>query len=290
MKHQVLVKMVFVLGVILLGAFYASRNNSSILGITSAAYEITVEKDIPYGTLPKQKLDLCKPANVSDNLPGVIIIHGGGGDKSQHTTQCKALAKKGIVVIAINYRESPAPAWKVVLGDSTLAYNWLISREDVDSGRIGSMGGSLGGYVASMFGVTSELIDKPICVENNYGPTDFTDPGEWDESLFLDYFIDRFFGVTYDENPTLYTKLSPITHVSSDDAGSWLFTRSTNDQLIPRTQMTKMIAALNSVGITTEFYEYDGTGTGHANKLSLLQSYLLLNKRIEFMSDCLYSK
>ena len=255
----------------------------------NADTKIVFTQDIPYGSLPKQKLDLCMPVSLTGKVPGVIIIHGGGGDKSQHTSQCKDLAKNGFVAIAVNYREDPPPTWKVITADNRAALVWLRARPEVYPARIGAMGGSMGGYVSSLIG-TVEDIDRAQCVNNNYGPTDFTDPSEWEGSPIWDEGVAKFFGgVTYDQNPALYRQLSPVVHVSEDDAATWLFTRSTNDHLVPRTQMTKMIAALEKTGIRTESYEYNGTGGGHANNLPILQARKLYQKRLDFMTQCLKS-
>lgn len=274
---------------IILFAVNLLQNKSfSPLKSNAATSNIIVKKDISYGTHPKQKLDLCKPANLQGQAPGVILIHGGGGDKSQHLSECKALAKNGLVAVAVNFREEPAPSWKVILNDNSLALSWFKERNYVDSERIGAMGGSLGGYASSMSG-TYESSDKANCVVNNFGPTDFTDEN-FEGTPLVDEFVEKFFGgVTYEENPQLYERLSPITHVSADDAKSWLFTRSTNDTLIPRSQMTRMIDALKGVGIKTEFFEYNGTGGGHANKLPPLKTLQLFRKRINFLTNCLSS-
>ena len=264
-----------------------TRNKSLVPTPSKAATSISYQQDIAYGPNSKQKLDLCKPANLTNKVPGVILIHGGGGDKSQHTSQCKDLARNGFVTITVNYREDPPPTWQVVLPDNELALSWLMQYNNVDEARIGAMGGSQGGYVASMMG-TKDDIDKVECVVNNFGPTDFTDPDEWGNSAFIDDSVQKFFGgVTYDEDPDLYAELSPITHVTSNDAQDWLFTRSTNDHLIPKTQMTKMMSALNNVGVKTEFYEYNGSGSGHANKLGPFKALQLYNKRINFLTNCL---
>jgi acetyl esterase len=248
---------------------------------------IVVQKDIAYGKHPKQKLDLCKPKNLEGRAPAVILIHGGGGDKSQHLTECKALARNGLVAIAVNFREEPYPSYQAILLDNRNALNWLKARAEVDSEKIAAMGGSLGGYVSSMAG-PAEFKNKVNCVVNNFGPTDFTDE-ELEGSPLKDDFVEKFFGgMTYEENPELYEDLSPIFNVSANDAQSWLFTRSTNDQLVPRSQMTRMIDALTDAGIKTEFYEYSGRGEGHANKLPFWQASKLLNKRVSFLVNCLH--
>lgn len=250
---------------------------------------ITIEYNIAYGIRPKQKLDLCKPKNITGKLPAVILIHGGGGDKNDFTSICKNLAEAGFVAAAVNFREDPPPTYKVILPDNSAALTWLKSRDYVDPNKIGSWGGSLGGYVSSMLG-TKEGSNKIQCVNNNYGPTDFTSPSEWEGSPLADDFVEKFFGgVTYDENPQLYWDNSPITLVTSNDAGKWLFTRSTNDHLVPRTQIIKMVDALKAVGLQTDLYEYNGAAGGHANKLGPLQAQELLEKRLNFMTDCFSS-
>lgn len=247
--------------------------------------KIMVKKNISYGTEEKQKLDLCLPKNIKGGVPGVILIHGGGGDKKSFLPSCKQLAKKGLVAVTINFREEPPPSHSKILEDISLALAWLKSRDEVDREKIGAMGGSLGGYVAAFTG-TFEFKDKANCVVNNFGPTDFTDPALEDSPL-KDTFVEKFFGgVTYEEDPRLYQELSPITHVSSNDA-QFFFTRSTNDQLVPISQMTLMIERLKSVGIEAQLFEYDGKGGGHANKLSLSQAEQLFEKRVNFLVNCL---
>src|SRR4030043_1354797 len=222
----------------------------------AANIEIIVEKDIAYGKFDKQKLDLCRPRLIAYRLPAIILIHGGGGDKSGFSKICQDLAKNGFIAAAVNFRESPAPSYKVILPDNRLALSWLASRTYVDPNKLAVWGGSLGGYVSAMTG-TFEEVNKVKCVCENAGPTDFTDPNLEGSPLHDEFIKNYFGGITYEKNPKLYTDLSPITHVSSNDAQIWLFTRSTNDHLVPRTQMTLMISALQVIRISTDFYEYN---------------------------------
>lgn len=260
-------------------------NNASLSSFVNAA-EIEVQENLPYGTFPKQTLDLCKPVTISGKVPGVILVHGGGGDKSSFKKPCSDFAKVGIVAVTINYREEPSPSYRLMLEDINEALSWLKNRPYVDSSKIGAYGGSLGGYLASVAG-TFESANKVQCAENNFGPTDFTDPNFGGTAL-ANEFVEKFFGgVTYEEDPELYKRLSPVFNVSPDDAKSWFFSRSTNDQLVPRSQMTLMIDVLNKYGIKTEFYEYDGDGSGHANKLGPLLALKLYSKRLNFMRTCL---
>ena len=187
----------FSLFVILTVTIAMRRSQTTGAKADGVQYEAIVEPDIAYGSQTKQRLDLCRPKNAIGKHGGVMIIHGGGGDKSQHRDQCKSFAERGLVAIAVNYREDPPPTWKVILGDNAMAMDWLLARPDVDTNRIGAMGASLGGYVASYFG-TYDDPRKVDCTENNFGPMDFTDTN-FEGSPLYDEAVSKFFGgVTYD--------------------------------------------------------------------------------------------
>lgn len=279
------------LWVVLTASFLQNRSFGTN-GIKANSQDSSLIKDLPYGPDPMQKLDLCIPNNLSSGNSAslVILLHGGGGDKSDFLSVCKMLAERGIPAATANYREDPPPAYPRVVEDakSALAYlTKLAQNRGITIQKTGAWGGSMGGYLSSMLG-TNEFDNKVDCVSNNYGPTDFTDPA-WEGYTEADeQFINKFFGgVTYEQDPQLYQEASAITYVSTNDAPSWLFTRSTNDHLVPRSQMIRMSDALRAIGIDTEIYEYTGVGPGHANKLPPLQARKLLNKRLDFMQNCL---
>ena len=287
-KDQIIAISLFTLFTLLTSVIAIRQKQSTGLAATDGFFgDIIVDNDLAYGKLPLQKLDLCEPKNISGKVPGVILIHGGGGDKSDYSLICRQLAKQGLVAIAVNFREGPPPAYKVILPDNRDALSWLKQRPEVDPQRIAAMGGSLGGYVSSLLG-TMEFPNKVNCVTNNFGPTDFTDPSFYQDSPAKQQFVDKFFGgVTYEEDPQLYMNLSPITHVSDQDPASWLFTRSRNDHLVPRSQMERMVEALKKVGISSRIYEYNGTGGGHANTLPSKEKIKLLDTQISFLVQCL---
>ncbi len=105
-----------------------------------------------------------KPA-ISENFPSVILI-SGSGQQDRDETVCghkpfKILAdylnKNGIAVLRFDDRgfgESSGDIWKatidVLAQDALAGINYLKSRKDVDPGRIGIIGHSLGAMQASM--------------------------------------------------------------------------------------------------------------------------------------------
>lgn len=246
---------------------------------------ISFQQDISYGDDPKQKLDLCTPANTSGKLPAVMLIHGGGGDKSSMRADCKALAANGVIAIANNYREEPSPSYQNIIGDNMTAYNWLVNQKNVDKYKIGAMGTSMGGYIAGLLGVNNTTV-VPLCVVNNFGPTDFTDPNLFRTKTQMNL-LHKFFGVNYGENPQLYQTASPINHLKQSSSPNWLFTRSRNDRIIPKSQMERMVTKLDSLSIRQESFEYWGFGFGHANYMLPGTAKEVFNKRINFLLNCL---
>ena len=96
----------FSLFVILTVTIAMRRSQTTGAKADGVQYEAIVEPDIAYGSQTKQRLDLCRPKNAIGKHGGVMIIHGGGGDKSQHRDQCKSFAERGLVAIAGNCREA----------------------------------------------------------------------------------------------------------------------------------------------------------------------------------------
>ncbi|MEO2047301.1 MAG: hypothetical protein ABGX16_12095 [Pirellulales bacterium] len=80
---------------------------SEVLGSVNAAHEGLVEplrlKDVAYGSHPRQVLDFYQ-AKLDHPSPVVFCIHGGGWQNGDKKTNPNAYLKKGISVVAINYR------------------------------------------------------------------------------------------------------------------------------------------------------------------------------------------
>ena len=73
---------------------------------------VTVVRDVAYGTHPKQRFDVYAPKGVR-NAPVILIVHGGAwriGDKrSKGVVENKVArwSRAGIIVISVNYRMLP---------------------------------------------------------------------------------------------------------------------------------------------------------------------------------------
>ena len=123
--------------------------------------DVTVARDVKYGSDPLQALDIFTPAASSAPRPVLIFVHGGGyvaGDKCEagrpfHDNIMLWAVRNGMVGVNINYRLAPAAPWPAGAQDTGAAVHWVadhIAAQGGDPKRIFLMGHSAGGnHVAS---------------------------------------------------------------------------------------------------------------------------------------------
>lgn len=150
--------------------------------------------DLPYaGRSDAQKLDIYWPEAGNGPFPVIISIHGGafmGGDKRdiQLAPMLEGL-QRGYAVVGINYRMSGEARFPALVHDVKAAVRWIranAQRYLLDAQRIAAWGGSAGGYLALMAGVTAGVADLEDLSLGNaqypdnvqvvvdwFGPTDF---------------------------------------------------------------------------------------------------------------------
>jgi acetyl esterase/lipase len=230
--------------------------------LRAADPSVKIEKDVAY--LPadrKERGDLYLPADDSKLHPGVLIIHGGGwtGGKRDATREINigtTLAQHGYVCFSIDYllddKTSPKICWPQNLYDCKTAVRWLranAQRLHLDPEHIGVIGGSAGGHLASMVGVTgpNDGLDpsepyadqscRVQCVVDMYGPADVQN---WKDVAALRQNRARA--------PELYRQFSVTTYLDKNDP-PFLILHGTADKTVPLGQSEDLAKALTSAGI-----------------------------------------
>ena len=126
---------------------------------------VRIDKDIEFRRVSGKvlKLDVFRPEANTDNRPALVYVHGGGwlfGDKrEQGLPLCHQMASLGWVCFNVNYRLSPAATWPDHLVDVKAAIAWVrdnAAEFGVDPSFIAIAGGSAGGQIAAMAGLTRE--------------------------------------------------------------------------------------------------------------------------------------
>jgi uncharacterized protein len=90
-------------------------------------------------------------------LPGILFVHGWGGDQQHDLARAREAAGLGCVCVTFDLRghhHSKVPRERVSraqnLADIVAAYDWLAERPSVDATSIAVIGISYGGYLASI--------------------------------------------------------------------------------------------------------------------------------------------
>ena len=134
-----------------------TRNAPSIPP-TEIPESVEADLDQVYATYGDRKLlaDLFVPKNVAGPKPCLVVVHGGGwhnGDKTKFRALAIALAKRGYVTAAIEYRLADEAAFPAGIHDCTAAVRFLRANADkfqIDPKRIGAVGGSAGGHLVGL--------------------------------------------------------------------------------------------------------------------------------------------
>jgi acetyl esterase/lipase len=160
--------------------------------------------DLPFlGDARREKLDLYFPGGSSrEDRPAVVFIHGGGftgGDKAEYRSASVSadLARAGYVVVSCNYVLGPKTkdgVWPQNIADARAAVRWVRSHAKelgVNPGKIAVAGGSAGGYLALMVGLSDDrtgpggdpqaaVSAKVSAVIDMYGVVNFSKHGKGD--------------------------------------------------------------------------------------------------------------
>ncbi len=119
----------------------------------------SVETDIPYGALPRQRLDLYRPTQPRPGAPTVVFFYGGAwefGEKGDYRFVAQALTARGYAVVVPDYRLYPQVRYPAFLEDGAAAVVWLRqngARYGLTEGPLALMGHSAGAYIAVMLTV-----------------------------------------------------------------------------------------------------------------------------------------
>ncbi len=160
--------------------------------------------DIPFlGADRKEKLDLYFPSGPERlDRPAVVFIHGGGftgGDKAEYRSASVSadLCRAGYVVVSCNYVLGPKSkegVWPQNIKDCRDAVRWVRAHAKelgVNPDKIAVAGGSAGGYLALMVGLSDDKTGpggdpaakhsaKVSAVIDMYGVVNFSKHGKGD--------------------------------------------------------------------------------------------------------------
>lgn len=207
-----------------------------------------------------QELDLLYPTvSVTYPRPVVLWVHGGTwvhGNKngSSKLPYIRRLRHAGFIVAPINYDLAPASKYPAQTQDLTCGIRFLrakASQFGIDPDHIGAMGGSAGGHLVQMLGVStgeSQFVSRGYphyssdvqAVASLWGVSDLTrhDLGPNDQAK-----LPEIFG-----KPSTWAAASPIHYVRAG-LPPFLLVHGQEDTDVPVAQSKRMYRALLRVGV-----------------------------------------
>jgi len=246
-----------------------------------AQYEITA--DTVYGHKAGMALtfDVIRPKN--PNGAGVIFMMSGGWFSMwvppekllseeakpffQHFGQ---LLDRGYTLFVV--RHGSAPQFKVpdAVADVRRAVRFIrlnAEKFGIDPERIGVCGGSAGGHLSLMLGTTAD--------EGDQNAEDAVDRTSSRVAAVVAYFPpvlirdfldlkDRFPALDFD--PKLADSVSPLLHVTSDDAPT-LLVHGDKDDLVKVDQSERILAAFKEQKVPCELIVIEGAGHGFPGEM-----------------------
>jgi acetyl esterase/lipase len=192
---------------------------------------------VRYGERSLQ-LDLYLPAQRGAGpVPGIVFVHGGGwssGVRANFAPMAIRMAARGYAAATISYRLSPEAQYPAAIHDAKAAVRWMRANAaayGIDPARIAIAGGSAGGQIASLTGVTNGMdrfdpgangdagaVSSAVqAIVNIDGLSDFTsaaarkyedDPAKQPSSA------GRWFGGRYADQAGLWREASPTFYVA----------------------------------------------------------------------------
>jgi len=132
------------------------------LGVPRSGYHVV--HDCPYGTDPRQKLDIYVPEGLTAKAPVILFFYGGSwqsGSKDFYLAFGQAFASAGIVVAIADYRLYPEVRYPEFVRDGATAFAYVqshVAQYGGDPERIFVAGHSAGAYMAVMLAADPEWL------------------------------------------------------------------------------------------------------------------------------------
>lgn len=286
--------------VVLLALVTTSLVSVAMWQVAEKVQPFEVKENLTYGPNERNEFDLFLPKDEGEKLrPAVIVIHGGAwrsGDKKQLRMLAELFARRGYVAAAINYRLAPKYSYPAQLDDCQRAVRWLrknAKEYKIDTKRFGAAGASAGGHLALLLGTRETRNDsdpelkgissKVQCVLSIFGPTDFTDERyvQASRNPIHGRALIEFVGKPYDEAPNLWKEVSPLHHVSPDDAPTFII-HGDQDLLVPLEQSEKFAEELKKVKVEVQLVVIKGMGHGPTTPEQREEFMKALDQSVEF--------
>ena len=215
------------------------------------------------------RLSLIIPV-MPKRAPVILWLEGGGWktlNEMYAVPELVYLAEAGYAVACVQYRTSAQAAFPGQIDDAKSAVRFLRGNADrffLDAERVGAMGRSAGGTIASMMSMDDEagvsaVVSMYAIYDFNsyYAASDYLKTGKAEAISNIEAYLGTF-GRSDDE---VLRKASPIRMVS-EGARPHMLIQGTKDAFVPEAQSADFHDALAENGVPVELIVIDGASHG----------------------------
>jgi dienelactone hydrolase len=200
---------------------------------------------------------LVSPPDAAGKLPAVVFLHGAGGDRNEQLDTAAALAKRGAIAMTITAPsggKTPPPGatgeelvrWQggTIAADvvaARRAFDVLADDDRVDDDRLGLVGWSMGGRLASIVAGVDGRVRATVLMSVGAAP--------------VEAYVQGAPAELQDVVREVLEPIDPLTHVG-DAKGAVLVQAGRQDSIVPRAALEAVIAAAPK-GTKVEWYPTD---------------------------------
>jgi acetyl esterase/lipase len=234
-----------------------------------------LQRNISYGPLERQRLDIWRFSTTPSNAPVIYYVHGGAwtfGDKrEQGRPMLHEFVRRGWIVVAVNYRLAPGFPWPAQIEDVTRGLGWIkknIASFGGDPDRVVVAGGSAGGHLASLLALSSH--------DPTWRPVEMSDVPDWSVRGALSFYgvlemtgdhtqwrgmggalrrllVNRVVQLPYEGNEHVYLALSPYERITPDSP-PFFVVQGANDTLVEVNVARAFVTKFRAVAFAPVYY------------------------------------
>lgn len=258
--------------VLLAGAAVVACSPLSVVNAVSPGGASLAKVAIPYGSDPRNMLDVYRPTAGPRGAPVIVFFYGGNwisGKRSDYAFVGRALAARGFVVVVPDYRLYPQVHYPGFLDDAAEAVAWTernIAGHGGDPNQVFVMGHSAGAYNAAMVALDARWLGKqglkPGALRGWIGlagPYDFLPIGNQTTRPVFDY-------------PNTRPESQPINHVDAKAPPALLIAARDDDLVDPVRNTGGLAGKLRAAGVPVRELYYGGVN--HYTLVASLSSSL----------------
>ena len=231
-------------------------------------------------------------ASAENKVPALIWVHGGPGGQSRQNfnSLIQYMTNHGYGILAVNNRGSSGYGKSFFqmddlnhgdkdLKDCVEGKNWLAKQPEIDSEKIGIIGGSYGGYM-TMAALTYTPEEFAVGV-NLFGVTNWirtlrSIPPWWEsfkDALYLEL------GDPNSADSVRLRKISPLFHTDKVTK-PLIVLQGSQDPRVLQVESDEIVAGVRKNGVPVEYVLFEDEGHGFVKKENQIEAY---SKVLEFL-------